>query len=74
MVHSYTRKTCSQEYRDTHASGELCHPTLEAYPIAASYVWVGEYSIGSGWTPLGTLTVTTQLLYDVDEARGLPVP
>lgn len=73
--HAYGLKTCSAEYRNSHPSGGLCHPSAEFYPIAASYEWTGEFSVGSGWVRLGTLTVTAPAVpYDVDEAIGVVVP
>jgi len=74
VTHRYTTKTCPPEYREEHASGGLCHPTLEYYTITAIFRWVGEYDVGSGWIALGTLDRTASLAYDVDEVRGVPVP
>ncbi len=74
-AHTYRLKTCTPTYRAEHPSGGLCHPTAEYYPIVASYVWTGEYSVGSGWVALGSLAVSAApTLYDVDEARGVSVP
>jgi hypothetical protein len=73
VTHAYTTKTCPPEYRDEHPSGGLCHPTLEYYTITATYRWVGEYDVGSGWVQLGALDRTASLTYDVDEVRGVPV-
>ena len=70
-THMYGQKTCSADYRRSHPSGRLCHPSLVAYPITASFVWVGEYSLGSGWVAIGTLTTTAAVDYDVDEVRGV---
>jgi hypothetical protein len=69
-THTYVLRTCDAVYRATHPSAELCHPTLDAYTITATYVWSGEYNTGSGWTPLGTLNRTTSVAYEVHEARG----
>ena len=74
VAHVYERKTCTAEYRNDHPSGGLCHPTLAAYPITVSFIWAGEYSVGAGWTPLGTLAVSASVSHDVDEARGLAAP
>ena len=70
----YTHKTCSAEYRITHPSGGLCHPTLDRYVITVTWVWTGEFDSGAGWTALGTLTRSIQFPYDVDELRGVNVP
>ena len=72
--HTYELKTCLAAYREEHPSGGLCHPTLEAYTIDTSWVWVGEFNAGAGWIPLGTLTRSTQSTYEVDEVRGVNVP
>ena len=72
---SYTRKTCTASYRAEHPSGGLCHPSATFYPIVASFVWTGEFDIGSGWQLLGSLTQTAPAdEYDVDEARGVTTP
>ena len=68
--HVYRQKTCTASYREAHPSGGLCHPTLEAYPIVAAFVWVGQFDLGDGWIRLGTLTTRSAVTYDVDEARG----
>ena len=74
VSHVYELKTCTATYRDEHPSGGLCHPMLEAYLIDVSWVWVGEFNVGAGWVPLGTLTRTAQTPYEVDEVRGITVP
>jgi len=74
VQHSYTLKTCPAAYRRTHPSGPLCHPTLERYSIAVTYRWTGEFAVGAGWNELGSLDRTAVVPYDVDEARGVPVP
>lgn len=74
VSHEYTLKTCSASYRSSHPSGRLCHPSLEAYPLRAVFVWAGRYNAGSGWIDLGTLDRAVTILYDVDEARGVTVP
>lgn len=74
VTHTYTLKTCPVAYREEHPSGGLCHPTLEAYTIDTSWVWVGEFNAGAGWIPLGSLTRSTQSTYEVDEVRGINVP
>ncbi len=75
VAHTYTLKTCTARYRDNHPSGGLCHPTAAFYAIAAGYEWTGEYSVGSTWMTLGSLTVTAPpVAYDVDEAIGIVTP
>lgn len=74
VTHIYTTKTCPPDYRIMHPSGRNCHPTLEAYPVTATYTWWGEYRIGGGsWIPIGTLDLATTVLYDVDEVFGVLV-
>lgn len=73
LAHTYTTKTCPPDYRTNHPSGRLCHPTLEAYPVTATYTWWGEYSIGGTWIPIGTLDLATTVAYDVDEVIGVLV-
>jgi hypothetical protein len=73
VTHTYTLKTCTAEYRDTHPSGGLCHPFLSAYTIDATFRWTGSYNVGTGWVDLGTLQRPTSLAYPVKEARGVPV-
>jgi hypothetical protein len=73
VTHTYTTKTCPPDYRITHPSGPNCHPTLEAYPVIATFTWWGEYRIGGSWIPIGTLDLTTTILYDVDEVIGVLV-
>ena len=72
-AHTYTTKTCPPDYRITHPSGGLCHPTLDAYPITATFTWWGEYRIGGAWIPIGTLDLATTVAYDVDEVIGVLV-
>ncbi len=73
VTHTYRTKTCPPDYRTTHPSGQNCHPTLEAYPITATFTWFGEYRVGGAWIPIGTLDLTTTILYDVDEVVGVLV-
>ena len=73
VTHTYRTKTCPPEYRATHPSGQNCHPTLEAYPVAATFTWFGEYRVGGAWIPIGTLDLTTTIFYDVDEVVGVLV-
>ncbi len=73
VTHTYRSKTCPPEYRATHPSGQNCHPTLEAYPVAATFTWFGEYRVGGAWIPIGTLDLTTTIFYDVDEVVGVLV-
>jgi hypothetical protein len=72
--HVYRLKTCTDQYRSEHPSGGLCHPVLDVYTLDVSWVWTGEFDVGLGWTPLGALTRSTQVLYEVDEVRGVNVP
>jgi hypothetical protein len=72
--HSYALKTCPADYRAEHPSGHLCHPGVERYTITSTFVWMGEYSLGGAWIPLGTIDTTTAVDYDVDEARGVATP
>jgi hypothetical protein len=74
VTHTYETKTCDTVYRTDHPSGVNCHPTLEAYPVAASFVWAGSYRIGGGWIDLGTLSRTVTIPYDVDEVQGVLQP
>lgn len=71
VTHAYATKTCNPTYRSEHPYGGNCHPTLEAYPITATFVWEGRYRIGGGWIYLGTLDRTATVLYDVDEVQGV---
>jgi hypothetical protein len=71
VTHTYVAKTCPPSYRETHPSGGNCHPNLEAYPVTATFLWTGEYAVGGPWTPLGTLTRTATVAYDVDEVQGV---
>jgi hypothetical protein len=73
IIHTYRTKTCPPDYRATHPSGQNCHPTLEAYPVAATFTWFGEYRVGGAWIPIGTLDLTTTIFYDVDEVVGVLV-
>ena len=72
-THTYRTKTCPLDYRTHHPRGHLCHPTLEAYPITATYTWWGEYRIGGAWIPIGTLDLAATVAYDVDEVIGVLV-
>lgn len=74
VTHTYVTKTCDAAYREEHPSGGNCHPTLEAYPITATYTWLGRYRIGGGWIDLGTLDRTVTVNYDVDEVQGVLQP
>ena len=74
VTHTYTTKTCDPAYRREHPSGGNCHPTLEAYPISATFTWAGRYRIGGAWIDLGTLNRTVNLSYDVDEVQGVLDP
>ena len=69
--HTFLLKTCPPEYRREHPSGPNCHPTLEAYPITASFVWRASYAHDGVWHDLGTLARSTTIHYDVDEAVGI---
>jgi hypothetical protein len=74
VTHTYRTKTCDAAYREQHPSGGNCHPTLEAYPVTASFVWAGRYRIGGSWIDLGTLSRTATVAYDVDEVQGVLQP
>jgi hypothetical protein len=74
VAHTYTTKTCDAAYRQDHPSGGNCHPTLEAYPITATFTWAGRYRVGGGWIDLGTLDRTVTVPYDVDEVQGVLQP
>jgi hypothetical protein len=74
VTHTYTTKTCDATYRREHPSGGNCHPTLEAYPVTATFTWSGRYRIGGGWIYLGTLDRSITVTYDVDEVQGVLEP
>ncbi len=74
VTHTYVTKTCDATYRQEHPSGGNCHPTLEAYPIRATFTWAGRYRVGGGWIDLGTLNRTVTVNYDVDEVQGVLQP
>jgi hypothetical protein len=74
VSHIYRLKTCTPEYRAEHPSGSLCHPSASSYTITVENVWVGEYRVGGAWTPLGTLSRSSEVPYRVDEVRGIPAP
>jgi len=74
VTHAYSTKTCAPSYRNEHPFGGNCHPTLEAYPITATFTWEGHYRIGGGWIYLGTLDRPVTVLYDVDEVQGVLLP
>lgn len=73
VTHTYLRKTCTDVYRNTHPSGGLCHPTMDRYHIDAAFSWFAEFSTGGRWIDLGVLIRTTESVYFVDEARGIPI-
>ncbi|VAW00795.1 hypothetical protein MNBD_ACTINO02-1993 [hydrothermal vent metagenome] len=72
VQHTYATKTCTAAEREERR-GELCHPSLEAYPITLVYTWEGEYRVlpDAAWTVLGTLDRTTTVDYDIDEIVGV---
>ena len=72
--HTYRLKTCPAEYRRSHPSGGNCHPVLEAYPIAVTFVWTARYRLGGDWMDLGSLDRSTRVPYDVDEVIGVLQP
>jgi hypothetical protein len=74
VTHTYLLKTCTNEYRNNHPSGGLCHPTLDRYQITATFSWFAEFTTNSAWKELGTLTRTTSASYPVDESRGVSIP
>ncbi len=71
VSHTFALKTCPPDYRSVHPSGHNCHPVLEAYPVAATFVWSARYRHQGGWIELGTLWRTSTVAYDVDEAVGV---
>jgi hypothetical protein len=73
-THLYHFKTCPPEYRLSHPSGPLCHPSLEAYPITVTYRWFGRFRTGGVWVGLGVLERSASLSYDVDEVIGVLQP
>jgi hypothetical protein len=74
VTYTYRHKTCTDEYRASHPSGGLCHPTLDRYRITATFSWYGEYTTDGSWIELGSLNRTDGIDYLVDEARGVFVP
>lgn len=70
--HTYARKTCPPAYRVEHPSGGLCHPTLEAYSVEITFVWLGEYVRDGSWVELGEILRPATIAYDVDEIVGVP--
>jgi hypothetical protein len=74
VTHTYRFKTCTEEYRASHPSGGLCHPTLDRYRITATFSWYGEYTTDGSWIELGSLNRSNGTDYLVDEARGVFVP
>ncbi len=73
-THLYHLKTCPPEYRSSHPSGPLCHPSLEAYPVTVTYRWFGRFRTGGAWVGLGVLERSATLSYDVDEVIGVLQP
>ena len=73
-THVYLLKTCSASYRAEHPSGGNCHPSLDEYAVSTTFTWSGDYTVGGGWTELGTLDLTTDIAYDVDEVQGVLQP
>jgi hypothetical protein len=73
-THLYHLKTCPPEYRSSHPSGPLCHPSLEAYPVTVTYRWFGRFRTGAVWVGLGVLERSAGLSYDVDEVIGVLQP
>jgi len=73
-THTYTLKTCPTGYRAEHPSGQLCHPSLEAYPVTTVFTWAGAFTIGGATMQLGTLDLITDVTYDVDEVQGVLQP
>jgi len=74
VTHTYVTKTCDATYRQDHPSGGNCHPTLDEYPITATFTWAGSYRVGAAWIDLGTLDRTVTVSYDVDEVQGVLQP
>jgi hypothetical protein len=74
VTNVYRLKTCPADYRRQQQRGSVCHPTLEAYEITATFTWVGEWTVGGAWQTLGTLDLTDSVSYDVDEVIGVLQP
>ena len=74
VTHTYIFKTCTDDYRTSHPSGALCHPTLDTYAIAATFSWSAQYTTNGSWRELGTLNRSAADDYFVDEARGVTIP
>ena len=74
VTHTYRYKTCTDEYRTSHPSGGLCHPTLDRYRVTTTFSWFAEYATNGRWIELGSLNRTAETNYFVDEARGISIP
>jgi hypothetical protein len=72
--HTYGLKTCPADYRESHPSGNGCHPTLGAYPIRVSFRWTARYRLGGAWRDLGEIERRVVTAYDVDEVVGVLQP
>jgi hypothetical protein len=42
--------------------------------VSTTFTWSGDYTVGGGWTALGTLDLTADVAYDVDEVQGVLQP
>lgn len=74
VTHTYLLKTCPAQYRAEHPRGDGCHPHLDAYPISATFTWVGEWTVGGVWQVLDSVDLTAETTYDVDEVIGVLQP
>jgi len=74
VTHTYLYKTCTVEYRRSHPSGGLCHPTLDEYQIIGTFSWHAEYTTNGTWSDLGNLNRVSSIGYIVNEARGVSIP
>ena len=60
--HAYVTKTCAIP------GGPRCHPTLRAYELTVSYLWIARYRVDRGpWLAIPVPATSTALEYDVDE-------
>jgi len=73
LSHIYETKTCPPDYRENHPRGILCHQTLEAYPVTASYEWVASYEWGGSTYGLPDRSTQVVIPYDLDEIIGVLV-
>lgn len=66
FAHVYETKTCREP------GGPRCHPTVEAYELEVSYLWVARYRVdGGGWLNIGVPPTAVTVTYDVDEILSI---